>query len=133
MDTTDPTTAVLATVARYFDAINAHDLDAVSDVFSDSATLMANEVESVLGATAIREAYAQRFTIFDYARELHVDDCLCVGEVAVVRCHTTGSFTLRESATRVEGVSRELFVLRPTDAGWKIHVYMFNRTSPPPG
>lgn len=128
--TTGPEPVVLAPVRAYFEALNGRDLDAIMDVFTADAVVMPNEAASAAGAEAVRATYANRFAAFEYRRELHVDDCLVDGELATVRCHTSGSFTLLADGRRIEGVSRELFVLQRRSGAWRIRCYMFNRPAP---
>ncbi len=127
--TTGPEPAVLAPIHVYFDALNGRDLDAVMEVFTADAVVMPNEAASAVGAEAVRATYASRFAAFEYRRELHVDDSLVDGDLATVRCHTTGSFTLLAEGRRIDGVSRELFVLQRESGAWRIRCYMFNRAS----
>lgn len=122
--------AVVAPIEAYIHGLNAHDLDAVVGIFADDASLMANESATASGRTEIRAAYAHRFTIFDYGRILHVDDWSADGDLAVVRCHTTGSLTLKATDTTIDAVSRELFALKRVDGEWRIYCYMFNRATP---
>jgi len=122
--------SIVAPIEKYFEALNAHDLDSVVGVFTVDATLMPNEAESAVGIAEVRAAYAHRFTVFDYDRELHIDDWVADGDVAVVRCHTTGSFTMRRTGTMIDAISRELFALQRSNGHWKIRFYMFNRTTP---
>lgn len=123
--------AVLAPVRAYFDALNAHDLDAVAAVFAADAVVMPSEGDTAVGLEAVRAVYAGRLAMFDYRRELHVDEWLVDGGLATVRCHTTGSFTLRAEGRRIEGVSRELFVLERQSDEWLVRCYMFNRGATP--
>jgi uncharacterized protein (TIGR02246 family) len=118
---------VLAPIRAYFDALNGRDLDAVMGVFTADAVVVPNDAASAVGGEAVRATYADRFETFDYRRELHVDDWIVDGDLATVRCHTTGSFTLRAEGRRIDGVSRELFVLQRQSGDWRIRWYMFNR------
>lgn len=127
---TGPEPAVLSPVHAYFDALNGHDLEAVVAVFTPDAVVMPNEAASAHGAAAIRATYAERFEMFEYRRELQVDDWDADGDLATVRCHTTGSFTLRAEGLHIEGVSRELFVLKRQSGVWLIRCYIFNRPTP---
>ncbi len=121
--------AVAAPIETYIAGLNAHDLDTVVSAFTSDGALMAHEAETAVGTAELSAAFAQRFTMFDYGRQLHIEDWYGDAEVAVVRCHTTGSLTIRATGVTVEAVGRELFALRRVDGQWKIASYMFNRTT----
>ena len=122
--------AVVETISAYFAALNASDPDALVEVFTDDAALMPNEAETTVGKPALRATYTDRFGVFEYRRQLHVDEWFADGDVAVVRCHTTGSFTTKADGTRVDATSRELFVLKRVEGRWRIRCYMFNPPTP---
>lgn len=119
-------------VRDYIAALNAHDLQRVLDAFTDDAVVMAPETPTAVGSAAVRALYEARFATYDYARELHIDDVVEHDGLAVARCHTTGTLTLRQNGTAVEAISRELFTLRRGDHGWHIRHYMFNAPAPLP-
>jgi len=130
MATTALPSAIEAPIETYIAALNAHDLDRVVSVFTSDGALMAHEAETAMGSAELRAAFAHRFTMFDYGRKLHVEDWYGDAEVAVVRCHTTGSLTIKATGVTVAAVGRELFCLRHIGGQWKIASYMFNRTTP---
>jgi len=130
MNTVDLEPAVAAPVEAYIAGLNAHDLDGVINSFTDDVAVMPPEAETVVGLAAARAEYIHRFTMFDYGRVLHVDEWFADGDVAVVRCHTTGLLTVKATGVVLEVVARELFGLQRVDGQWKIRCYMFNRTSP---
>jgi len=126
------TTAVTAPVEAYMEALNAGDIEAVLALFTDDGALMANEVPTAAGPAALRATFDRIFTMLAFGRELHIDDAFTEGDLGVVRSHTTGSLTIRETATMLDLVSRELFVLQRNDDRWRIRCYMFNAPTPAP-
>jgi ketosteroid isomerase-like protein len=127
---TDSATDPLAAVRTYFDGLNRHDIDTVMSAFTDDAVVMPHESPTVCGAVEVEATYRERFARFGYGRELHVDDVVDSGDLAVARCHTTGTLLLKETGATIELESRELFALRRKDDGWRISCYMFNPPAP---
>ncbi len=99
-------------------------------VVNDDAVVMPNEADTAVGKRALRAEYEHRFTVFEYHRDMHLDDWITDSEVAVVRCHTTGSLTFKVNGATVDAVAREVFVLVKADDRWKIRCYMFNLVKP---
>jgi len=125
------TTSVVLPVERYFEALNKHDLDAVVGLFTDDAAVMASEAPTAVGTAELRGAYTHGFAMMEFERVPEIDETITERDLAVVRCHTKGTFTLKASGMRMEAVSRELFALKRVAGEWKIHSYMFNSPTPP--
>lgn len=118
----------LAPVRAYFDGLNSSDLDAIVDVFAEDATAMLPNAPTASGRSAIADLYRSRLDTFRYGRILHVDDLRECGDLAVARCHTSGTLTRRVDETTMEAESRELFtVVRRGDGAWSIQHYMANQ------
>ena len=117
-----------ATVRAYFTALNASDLDGVVAVFADDGSVMADEFPGATGREQLRRLFTGIFKARSFGREVHVDRIIEEGDLATVQTHTTGTLTILETSTTIQGVSRELWVLRRADAGWRIVDYMFNRS-----
>lgn len=122
-----------ACVARYMDSLNASDLEAVLATFLDDATVTLAGAETVRGRDAISGFYASHFAHHAFHRVLHIDDVEARDDLAVVRSHTTGTITPLDSASALEVVSRELFVLLRGADGWRIRHYTANQLGALPG
>jgi uncharacterized protein (TIGR02246 family) len=117
-----------AVVRAYFMALNAGDLDGILSVFADDGSVMADEFPSATGREQLRRLFTGIFTARSFGRELYIDRIIEAGDLAAVQTHTTGTLTILETNTTIEGPSRELWVLRRADSGWLIVDYMFNRS-----
>jgi uncharacterized protein (TIGR02246 family) len=120
-----------AAVRAYFTALNAGDLDGILAVFADDGSVMADEFPSATGQEQLRRLFTAIFKARSFGRELHIDRIVEAGDLAAVQTHTTGTLTMVETNTTIEGLSRELWVLRRADSGWRIVDYMFNRAGRP--
>jgi ketosteroid isomerase-like protein len=123
------TTEDLALAVRtYFDALNSHDLDAITATFTRDASVMGPGEPTATGSAQVRDLYHGTLERLAFGRIVHIDELEQQGALGVVRCHTTGSLTLRAEDKTIEAVSRELFGLVNLDGeGWKIKYYMFNQ------
>jgi uncharacterized protein (TIGR02246 family) len=117
---------VLEPVQRYFAALNAADSDVVQELFTEDGVVMQPGEATVSGRPAIMMFLEKHFAVIRFGRELHVDEVLSDGSLGTVRCHTTGTVTVQASGEVKRHESRELFVLRRADDGWRIRHYMFN-------
>lgn len=117
-----------AAVSAYFTALNAADLDGIVAVFADDGSVMADEFPSATGQEQLRRLFTGIFKARSFGRELHIDRIIEEGDLAAVQTHTTGTLTILETNTTIQGLSRELWVLRKANSGWRIVDYMFNRS-----
>lgn len=122
--------AVTEPIRNYFAGLNTANLDMVLSAMSDDASVMAPGAPTASGADAVRALYAERLSVFEYRRELHIDASDVSGDIAAVRCHTTGSFTNVATQQQIDAVSREVFVLRRQGITWRIATYIFNSPAP---
>ncbi len=121
---------VTAPVRAHFEALNRKDIDGLMRLFTNDSVVMVSEAETATGTDQMRAAYEYCFTIFEFGRELHVDESLVRDNVAVVRCRSTGSLKLPASGQTLQAVAREIFVLQLGDDGWKVRSYMNNLPKP---
>ena len=115
-------------VRAYMTALNASDLDGLVAVFAGDGSLMADEFPSATGRKQLRRLFAGILEARSFGRELHVDRVIEEGDLASVQTHTMGTLTMLETNTTIQGLSRELWVLRRDGSGWRIVDYMFNRS-----
>lgn len=129
----EPQNGPLGLVESYFAALNRKDLDAILEMFGEDGTVVFPGAQTARGRTEIERFYAPHFERFGYGRVPHIDEVEERSGLAVVRSHTTGTITVLADASSVEAVSRELFVLRRDDGGWRFWQYMANQPAPLPG
>ncbi len=122
---------VNASVRAYFEALNGNDVEGVLDLFTDDAVAMVNDAETAIGTEQLRAVYEYGFTVFHFGRKVHVDESMVEEDLAVLRCHSTGSFTFLATGHAIEAVAREIFVLRRHADSWKIRCYMNNMPKSP--
>ena len=115
-------------VRAYMTALNASYLEGIVAVFAADGSVMADEFPSATGQEQLRRLFAGIFKARSFGRELHVDRVIEEGDLASVQTHTTGTLTMLETNTTIQGPSRELWVLRRDGSGWLIVDYMFNRS-----
>ena len=111
----------------YFHALNGEDLDAIVAAFTEDASVMSPGEPTATGSDQIRDLYRESIGRLGFGRVVHVDELRHEGVLGFARCHTTGTLTLRAEDKTIDAVSRELFGLIDTPAGWRIQCYMFNQ------
>ena len=118
----------------YETALNASDTDTVLTVFAADGVFMAPNAPSIIGADAIRGAYAGLFQAITFDTELTVAEVVQVApDWAFVRTSSNGHVTVNAIQQRVPDANHELFVFQKgDDAAWKIARYSFATTNPLP-
>jgi uncharacterized protein (TIGR02246 family) len=121
----DDATAVRAVIQAYGDSLRLDDVDAVVDLFTTDAAVMADGFPAAVGRAQITDTYASALASvgMDYTYEF--DQVETRGDTAVARTRSSGTTTVRASGQTSPGRYRELFVLRRGQAGWRISAYMF--------
>lgn len=118
----------------YETALNASDTDTVLTVFAADGVFMAPNAPSIIGADAIRGAYAALFQAITFDTELTVEEVVQVApDWAFVRTSSNGHVTVNAIQQHVPDANHELFVFQKgDDAAWKIARYSFATTNPLP-
>jgi uncharacterized protein (TIGR02246 family) len=121
----DDATAVRAVIEAYGDKLRLDDVDAVVDLFTTDAAIVADGFPTAVGRAQITEIYGSALASvgMDYTYEF--DQVETKGDTAVARTTSSGTTTVRASGKTSPGHYRELFVLRRGQAGWKISFYMY--------
>lgn len=114
------------TIETYFDALNAKNLQQITDLFTDDAVLMLGQFQTVIGKDAVQVSYEHHFSAVTFGRVLHIDEVFATGELGFVRTHSTGTVTPLATGEAHEELARELFVLQQINGAWRIRQYMFN-------
>jgi uncharacterized protein (TIGR02246 family) len=124
--------AIAAVLAKYQDALNQSNTDAVMKLYASDGVFMPQNSSSSIGAQAVRKAYdavfdAIKLTVkFDIA-EIHQ----LAPEWAFARTNSAGRVKVNATGeTSAEG-NQELFVFQKVADTWKIARYCFSTTNPP--
>jgi uncharacterized protein (TIGR02246 family) len=121
----DDAAAVRALIKAYGDSLRLGDVEAIADLFTTEAAIMADGFPTAGGRTQITAIYTSALSSvgMDYTYEF--DQVEVAGDTAVARTRSSGTTTVRACGQTSPGRYRELFVLRRGQAGWKISVYMY--------
>ena len=124
--------AVAAVLAKYQDALNQSDIDAVMKLYAFGGVFMPQNSPSSVGADAVRKAYDAVFKAIKLTAKFNVAE---VVEMAPnwVLARTNSAGTVKVYATGGGGpeANQELFVFQKIDGEWKIARYCFSTTNPP--
>ena len=124
--------AVAAVLAKYEDALNQSDTDAVMKLYASDGVFMPQNSPSSVGADEIRRAYDAVFRTIKLTVQFNVAE---VVELAPdwVFARTNSAGTVKIHATGAGGpeANQELFLFQKIDGSWKIARYCFSTTNPP--
>ena len=124
--------AVAATLAKYQDALNQSDTDAVMELYASDGVFMPQTSPSSIGVDAVRKAYDAVFQAIKLAVKFDIAE---VVEMAPdwVFARTNSAGTVKVYATGSGGAeaNQELFLFQKIDDVWKIARYCFSTTNPP--
>jgi uncharacterized protein (TIGR02246 family) len=124
--------AVATVLAKYQDALNQSDTEAVMKLYASDGVFMPQNSPSSVGADAVRKAYDTVFKAIKLSVKFNVAE---VVEMAPdwVFARTNSAGTVKVHATGEGGpeANQELFVFQKIDGTWKIARYCFCTTNPP--
>jgi uncharacterized protein (TIGR02246 family) len=125
--------AVAEVLAKYQDALNQSDTDAVMKLYAPDGVFMPQNSPSSVGAGEVRNAYDAVFKTIKLTVKFNVAE---VVEMAPnwVFARTNSAGTVKVLATGVGGpeANQELFLFQKVDGEWKIARYCFSTTNPAP-
>jgi uncharacterized protein (TIGR02246 family) len=124
--------AVAAVLARYQDALNASNTDAVMALYDRDGVFMPQHSPSAVGAASVREAYHAVFRAIRLSVTFRVAEIVVTSsEWAFARTNSEGTVSVHATgATSAEG-NQELFIFKKgSDGTWKIARYCFSTTNP---
>ncbi len=127
--------AIRAVLARYEQALNASDTDAVMTLYAEDGVFMPQHFPSAVGSSSVRKAYDGVFK----AIKLNVTfDIVEVRRLSpkwgFARTNSLGTVKVLADGSGGPEANQELFVLGKPDGGdWKIARYCFSSTQPPRG
>ena len=126
--------AVAAVLAKYQDALNDSDTNAVMRLYADDGVFMPPYSESAVGAAAVRQAYDAVFKAIKLSVKFNVAEIVEIApDWAFARTNSAGTSTVNATGANSREANQELFIFRKgTDGSWKIARYSFSTTNPPP-
>ena len=123
--------AVAEVLAKYQDALNQSDTDAVMMLYAPNGVFMPQNSPSSVGAGDVRKAYDAVFKTIKLTVKFNVAE---VVEMALnwVFARTNSAGTIKVHATGAGGpeANQELFLFQKIDGAWKIARYCFSITNP---
>jgi uncharacterized protein (TIGR02246 family) len=126
--------AVDAVLAKYQDALNDSDTNAVMRLYADDGVFMPPYSESAVGAAAVRQAYDAVFKAIKLSVKFNVAEIVEIApDWAFARTNSAGTSTVNATGANSREANQELFIFRKgNDGSWKIARYSFSTTNPPP-
>ncbi len=124
--------AVAAVLAKYQDALNQSDTNAVMKLYASDGVFMPQHFPSRVGADAVRKAYDSVFTAITLSVNFNIAEIRQIApEWAIARTNSAGTVKVKATGGGGPEANQELFVFQKIDGTWKIARYCFSTTNPP--
>jgi len=124
--------AVAAVLAKYQDALNQSDTNAVMKLYASDGVFMPQHFPSSVGADAVRNAYDSVFTAITLSVNFNIAEIHQIApEWAIARTNSAGTVKVKATGGGGPEANQELFVFQKIDGTWKIARYCFSTTNPP--
>jgi uncharacterized protein (TIGR02246 family) len=124
--------AVAAVLAKYQDALNHSDTNAVIKLYAPDGVFMPQHSPSSVGATAVRKAYDDVFKAIKLQVKFDTAEIRQLApEWAFARTNSAGTVKVHASGESGPEANQELFVFQKVDGTWKIARYCFSTTNSP--
>jgi uncharacterized protein (TIGR02246 family) len=126
--------AVAEVLAKYQDALNDSDTDAVMRLYADDGVFMPPYSQSAVGTAAVRQAYDAVFKAIKLSVKFNVAEVVELAPNWVfARTNSAGTTTINATGAKSAEANQELFIFGKGRYGsWKIARYSFSSTNPPP-
>lgn len=126
--------AVAAVLAKYEEALNQSDTEAVMKLYASDGVFMPQNSPSSVGTAAVRKAYDAVFNAIKLTVKFDVAEVHQVApEWVFARTNSKGTVKIHASSETSPEANQELFVFQKIDEAWKIARYCFSTTNPPRG
>jgi uncharacterized protein (TIGR02246 family) len=123
--------AIADVLAKYQDALNQSNTDAVMKLYAADGVFMPQNSPSSVGAQAVRKAYESVFDAIKLTVKFDIVEVRQLApEWAFARTNSAGRVKVNATGeTSAEG-NQELFVFQKIEDAWKIARYCFSTTNP---
>ena len=123
--------AVAEVLAKYQDALNQSDTDAVMKLYAHDGVFMPQNSNSSVGASEVRKAYDAVFKTIKLTVQFNVAEVVEISPIWVfARTNSAGSVKLHATGAGGPEANQELFLFQKIDGAWKIARYCFSTTNP---
>jgi len=126
--------AVADVLAKYEDALNASNTDAVMPLYSEDGVFMPPYSQSAIGTAAVRQAYDAVFKAIKLTVKFNVAEIVEIApDWAFARTNSAGTVTINATGAKSAEANQELFIFKKSkDGSWRIARYSFSSTNPLP-
>jgi uncharacterized protein (TIGR02246 family) len=123
--------AVAEVLAKYQDALNQSDTDAVMKLYAPDGVFMAQHSPSSVGAEEVRGAYAV-FKAIKLTVKFNIAEIVEMApNWAFARTNSAGTVKVHATGAGGPEANQELFLFQKIGGAWKIARYCFSTTNPP--
>jgi uncharacterized protein (TIGR02246 family) len=123
--------AVAEVLAKYQDALNQSDTDAVMMLYAPDGVFMPQNSPSSVGAGDVRKAYDAVFKTISLTVQFNVAEVAEIGPNWVfARTNSAGTVKIHATGAGGPEANQELFLFQKIDGAWKIARYCFSTTNP---
>jgi uncharacterized protein (TIGR02246 family) len=123
--------AVADVLAKYQDALNKSDTDAVMKLYAFDGVFMPQNSPSSVGADEVRKAYNAVFQTIKLTVKFTVAEVVEIAPNWVfARTKSAGTVKVHASGAGGPEANQELFLFQKIDGVWKIARYCFSTTNP---
>jgi uncharacterized protein (TIGR02246 family) len=123
--------AVADVLAKYQDALNQSDTDAVMRLYANDGVFMPQNSPSSVGVDAIRKAYDAVFKTIKLTVTFNVAEVVEMAPNWVfARTNSAGVVKIHATGGGGPEANQELFVFQKIGGAWKIARYCFSTTNP---
>ena len=124
--------AVAAVLAKYQDALNQSDTNAVMKLYVSDGVFMPQHFPSSVGADAVRKAYDGVFKAIQLTVKFNLAEVVEMSpNWAFARTNSSGKVKVHATGQSNPESNQELFVFQKVAGDWKIARYCFSTTNPP--
>jgi uncharacterized protein (TIGR02246 family) len=123
--------AVADVLAKYQDALNKSDNDAVMKLYAFDGVFMPQHSPSSVGTDEVRRAYDAVFRTIKLTVKFNVAEVVEIAPNWVfARTNSAGTVKVLASGAGGPEANQELFLFQKIDGAWKIARYSFSTTNP---
>jgi uncharacterized protein (TIGR02246 family) len=124
--------AVAAVLAKYQDALNQSNTNAVMKLYASDGVFMPQNSPSSVGVQAVRKAYDAVFDAIQLTVKFEIAEVRQLApDWAFARTNSAGKVKVHATGESAAEGNQELFVFQKTGGDWKIARYCFSTTNPP--